>query len=72
MFSALNSKRKRCNIKQNQIQSQVHEDEQGELEQLQQQLCREISTLEAEIEQYVQRIEQAQQAHQVNKTSSKR
>ncbi|EPQ2945664.1 chromosome segregation protein SMC [Acinetobacter baumannii] len=51
----------------NQIQSQVHEDEQGELEQLQQQLCREISTLEAEIEQYVQRIEQAQQAHQVNK-----
>ncbi len=28
---------------------------------------REISTLEAEIEQYVQRIEQAQQAHQVNK-----
>ncbi|MDH2506725.1 chromosome segregation protein SMC [Acinetobacter baumannii] len=51
----------------NQIQSQVHEDEQGELEQLQQQLCLEISTLEAEIEQYVQRIEQAQQSYQANK-----
>ena len=71
MFSALNSK-KTLQHQANQIQSQVHEDEQGELEQLQQQLCREISTLEAEIEQYVQRIEQAQQAHQVNKTSSKR
>lgn len=53
-----------------QIQSHVHEDEQGEFEQLQQQLRREISTLEAEIEQYVQQIEQSQQAHQTTKSAT--
>ncbi|MCP5826977.1 hypothetical protein NL337_26500, partial [Klebsiella pneumoniae] len=48
----------------NQIQSHVHEDDQGELEQLQQKLLGEIASLETEIEQQLLHLEQSQQQHQ--------